>query len=70
LISALISWFNLPPGNPIVNLLSDITEPILGPIRRIVPRIGMLDISVIVAILLLSFLKQLLLSVLVQARFM
>jgi YggT family protein len=48
--------------------LFDITEPVLAPIRRIVPRLGMIDISVLVALLLLSFLKSLLLQVLTQAR--
>jgi YggT family protein len=60
LLRALLSWFNLPPGNPIINLLFDITEPILAPIRRVVPRIGMLDISIIVAFLLLSFIETVL----------
>jgi YggT family protein len=64
LIRALLSWFNLPPGNPIVNLLVDITEPILAPIRRVVPRIGILDISIIVAFVLMGLIEGLLLDVL------
>lgn len=62
---ALLSWFNLGPGNPIIRLLYEITEPILGPMRRVIPMIGMLDISPIVAILLLSFMQNLILQAMV-----
>ncbi|MHB0867903.1 MAG: YggT family protein [Chloroflexota bacterium] len=62
---ALLSWFNVGPGNPIGRILYEITEPILGPMRRVIPMIGMLDISPIVAILLLSFMQSLILQALV-----
>jgi YggT family protein len=68
LIRALLSWFNLPPTNPLVNFLYDITEPILAPLRRVVPRIGMIDITPVVALLLMQFVQQLLVSVLVGSR--
>lgn len=67
-IRALLSWFNLPPSNPIVNLLFDITEPILAPLRRVVPRIGMFDLTPIVAILLMNFVSTAIHQVLVTAR--
>jgi len=54
---ALLSWFNLGPSNPIIRFLHEITEPILGPMRRVIPMIGMLDISPLVAILLLNFIQ-------------
>jgi YggT family protein len=63
---ALLSWFNLRPDNPLVRALYDVTEPILGPLRRIIPRVGMLDISPIVAILLLQALQQVLASVIAR----
>lgn len=69
LIRALLSWFNLPPGNPLVNLLFDITEPILAPLRRVVPRIGMMDITPVVALLLMNFIQTLIGQVLNSARF-
>lgn len=59
---ALLSWFGIGPGHPIGRILYEITEPILGPLRRVIPMIGMLDISPIVAILLLNFLQSLLLQ--------
>ena len=54
---ALLSWFNLGPSNPIIRFLYEITEPILGPMRRVIPMIGMMDISPLIAILLLNFLQ-------------
>ncbi len=62
---ALLSWFSVGPSNPIGRVLYEITEPILGPMRRVIPMIGMLDISPIVAILLLSFMQNLILQALV-----
>ena len=40
--------------NPVVVFLHDITEPILSPIRQFMPRLGMLDLSPMVAIILLN----------------
>ena len=51
---ALLSWFPLPATNPITGFLHAITEPILAPLRRVVPRVGMLDITPLIAILLLQ----------------
>jgi YggT family protein len=62
LIDALISWFPISPGHPIVRLLDDITEPILAPLRRVVPRLGMFDITPIVAMFLLEILQQIIIA--------
>jgi YggT family protein len=67
-VRALLSWFNLPPSNPIVTLLYDITEPILAPLRRVVPRIGMFDLTPIVAIILMNFVSTALHQVLTSSR--
>jgi YggT family protein len=59
IISALISWVNPDPNNPIVRFLHTATEPVLRPIRRnltIRLRMG-IDISPIIAILCIMFLK-------------
>lgn len=54
---ALISWVNPDPWNPIVQFLERATEPALAPIRRWVGwRMGM-DLSPIVAILIITFLQ-------------
>jgi YggT family protein len=64
IVRALMSWFNPSPDNPIVRFVIEITEPVLAPLRRIVPRIGMIDITPIVAILLMSMILQVLESTL------
>lgn len=55
---SLLSWFNMDPRSPLIQTLNSVTEPILEPIRRIMPRLGMIDFSPLVAILLLSFIDQ------------
>jgi YggT family protein len=53
---ALLSWFPIDPHNPLVTLLYDVTEPILDPLRRVIPRLGMIDITPLVAIILIQVL--------------
>jgi len=60
----LISWVNLPQDHPIMEFLYAVTEPILGPIRKILPRTGMFDLSPIVAVILLELVRTLLISLL------
>ncbi|RJP28036.1 MAG: YggT family protein [Candidatus Omnitrophota bacterium] len=60
LIRALISWVNPDPLNPIVQFLYKVTEPILNPIRRMLP-LGLkfgIDISPIIAFLLIIFIQS------------
>ncbi|GAG42909.1 unnamed protein product [marine sediment metagenome] len=52
-IRAILSWFPVSRYNPIVVFLDYITEPILAPLRRVIPRIGMIDITPMVAIIIL-----------------
>ncbi len=54
---AILSWFVRDPYNPLVYWLDRITDPILEPIRRFVPPIGMMDITPIIALILLQFLQ-------------
>ncbi len=57
-IRALISWVNPDPYNPIVQILQRVTEPVLRPLRKLAPphKIG-IDISPIIAFLLIIFLR-------------
>jgi len=55
-IRALLSWVSPDPRNIIVQLIYYITEPILVPMRRIVPPLGIFDLSALVTIVLLSIL--------------
>lgn len=71
LVRALISWVNPDPHNPIVQFLHKTTEPILTPIRRLLPidfKIGF-DISPIIAFLLIIFLRLFLVRSLMQISF-
>jgi YggT family protein len=58
-IRALLSWVSPDPYNPIVQFIEKTTEPILFPLRQLIPvyKIG-IDISPILAILILYFLKS------------
>lgn len=60
IVRALISWVNPDPYNPIVQILVRITEPVLRPLRKLVPpgKLGGLDISPILAILLIQLIRQ------------
>jgi len=60
LFRVLLSWVD-PSGNMRVSqILHELTEPILGPIRRVLPSAGMFDFSPIVAALLLKALGEIL----------
>ena len=59
LVMALMSWV-VQGYNPTQVIFHQLTEPFLRPIRRIIPSIGGLDLSVLVAFLLLNFLNILL----------
>ena len=73
--SAIMSWlvaFNVVnTRNPLVSTVGDVlyrlTEPVLSPIRRILPNFGGLDISPVVLILLLIFIRRLLVELFVGA---
>ncbi len=61
LIRILITWIpNLDPHHPIVQLLFQVTEPVLEPARKLIPSIGMIDISPIVVFIVLGILQDLL----------
>jgi YggT family protein len=58
-LRAIISWFRLSPENPIQVILVQVTEPILSPLRRVVPSLGMFDITPWIAMILLQVLGSL-----------
>jgi YggT family protein len=64
LARVLVSWVNPNPYHPIMQLLYQITEPILAPLRRYLPQTGMIDFSPLVAIILLSVVQTLVMSLL------
>jgi len=69
-IRVLLSWVNVNPyrpaiNHPIVDVLYRITDPVLRPLQRLIPPIGgAIDISPIIALLLLEILRQVLVRIL------
>lgn len=65
---AVISWVNPDPYNQLVIFLYRVTEPVLGPIRRMLPlRSTGIDFSPIVVILIILFLQYFLVEIMIQA---
>jgi len=58
LIRVILSWFPVDQSNPIIRIVWEITEPVLAPFRRVIPRIGMFDLSPLAAWLVISVLAQ------------
>jgi YggT family protein len=57
---AIMSWFPIRPGTPaasIYGILHDLTEPVLAPLRRVIPPAGMFDLSFLVLFVLLTILR-------------
>jgi YggT family protein len=69
IIRALISWVNPDPYNPIVRFLYQATEPVLGRIRRVLPVMGGLDLSPIIAILAIIFIQKFVIATLIDIAF-
>ena len=71
LIRVLLSWINVDPyrpviDHPVVDILQRTTDPVLAPLRRLIPPIGgAVDISPVVALIILEVLRRILVSVLV-----
>ncbi|MCA9631561.1 MAG: YggT family protein [Myxococcales bacterium] len=53
--SAVLSWFGLSPDNPLVKISNALVDPVLAPIRKVVPAIGGLDFSPLVLLLGIRF---------------
>lgn len=64
---SIISWVNPDPYNPIVRFLYTVTEPLLYRIRRFLPAMGGFDLSPIIAIFAIYFVKWFIVKTLVDA---
>jgi YggT family protein len=58
MIRVILSWIGYDPTNPFHSVIHEITEPILAPIRSIMPRIGMFDLSPMVALFVLTLIVR------------
>ena len=63
LARVLLSWVRVNPYHPAVELLYRITEPILAPLRRVIPSIGMVDLSPVIALILLQIIQEVLVAI-------
>ena len=67
IIRVLLTWIpGLSPYNPVVRVLASITDPILEPARRLIPPIGMIDISPIVVLFVLQVVREFLVRFLIN----
>jgi YggT family protein len=59
IIASFITQFRAPPPalGPLLKVLYDLTEPVLGRVRRLIPPLGMLDLSPLLVFLLLAVLR-------------
>jgi YggT family protein len=58
--SIILSWINLSPDNPIVKVVERLTEPVLAPVRRVLPSAGGFDFSPLVVLLAIRLVQRLL----------
>ncbi|WP_306589391.1 YggT family protein [Geothrix sp. 21YS21S-4] len=66
LAAAILSWFPIDPRNRWMRLLHAITDPILHPIRALVPPIGGFSLDILIAVLLLGLVRRILLQAVVS----
>lgn len=67
IVSVILSYF-LDPYHPVRRAMDRLVEPLLAPIRRVVPLIGMLDISPLILIILIQVIGNLLIRLLFTLR--
>ncbi len=58
LARVLMSWFNPNPHNPVVDAINRLTEPVLSPIRRMLPPMGGFDLSPLFVFVILMLLRN------------
>jgi YggT family protein len=59
---AILTWI-MPPYNPVREALDRIMEPLLAPIRRIVPMAGMIDFSPLILMVLIELISRVLINI-------
>jgi YggT family protein len=61
-IRIILSWFRVTERNPFMRALTYLTDPVLAPVRRIVPPIGVIDFSYLIAWFALLIIEQLIIQ--------
>ena len=69
--AALISWVSPDPRNPIVMFLRQATEPVLAPVRRLLPssKTGGLDLSPLIVVVAIQFVERVVLPTLLRSLY-
>ena len=67
IVSVILSYF-MDPYHPVRRAIDGVVEPMLAPIRRVVPLVGALDFSPLVLIILIQLLSNLIDRVLIKLR--
>jgi YggT family protein len=70
IVNALLSWVRPDPSNPIVRFLDQVSDAVCDPIRRLIPTIiGGLDLAPMIAIVVVMFLRQFVVTTLHELAF-
>jgi YggT family protein len=64
IVRVLMSWFPQRPHNALFDFITDVTNPVLNLAKKIIPPLGMIDLSPIIVLVALDLLKSLLLALL------
>jgi len=64
LARVLISWFPVDQYNPIVRVLHQLTEPLLAPIRRLLPQTGAIDFSPLIGFVVIILAQRIVIGLL------
>jgi YggT family protein len=67
IVSVILSYF-MDPYHPVRRAIDGVVEPMLAPIRRVVPLVGMIDFSPLVLIILIQLLSNIIIRVLIAVR--
>ncbi|HEX2859157.1 MAG TPA: YggT family protein [Alphaproteobacteria bacterium] len=63
---AVLSWINPDPSNPLVRILANLTEPVTDKVRSYIPLVGGLDLTPLVVILVIFFVRSGILPIISQ----
>lgn len=66
IVRALMSWFNPDPFSRLSRVIYDLTEPALRPFRRLIPISSAFDLSPVIAVILLYFIRSFLVASLID----
>jgi YggT family protein len=65
-VRVILSWVSPTHSHPLVLLVYRLTEPVLGPVRTLLPSLGGIDFSPVIVLIGIQFIKQVLISLLIN----